>query len=219
MTIFSELSQDIEHGAANRIIRWMDEILDKILAGDRVVNAVSHPLGFLCLPVHRQGDEGVCIHLWERRWRHGSLTTSPTHCHSWELLSWVLVGELRNQTLRVTDDTGAPTHRVFEVHSGPDGDEIRTTSRLVRVEITADTTHGAGESYRLPAGIFHETIIPDSAGLVATIALGRVMAGAVDLSLGGIHTTGHQVRRTVRDTAVTVQAVEAIRQSLAGQRA
>jgi hypothetical protein len=216
MTIFSELSQDIERGAAGRIVRWVDGILGEILVGDLVVDAVSHPLGFLCLPVYRRGDEGVCVHLWERRWRHDSLTTSPTHCHSWELLSWVLVGELRNQILRITDDVVAPTHRVFEVRSEADGDEIRATPRLVHVDVAAETAHAAGESYRLPAGVFHETVIPDSGGPVVTIALGRVVAGTVDLSLGGTHTTGHRVRRTVCDRDVTVRAVEAIRAALAG---
>lgn len=216
MTIFSELLQDIERGAEDRIIRWTDGVLAEVLNGGRALGAVRHPLGFVCFPVHRHGDEGVCVHLWGPRWRLETPTTSPTHCHSWDLLSWVLVGELRNQTLRV-DDTGTPTHRVFEVHSGPDGDEIRATQQLVRVSVAEDTRHRAGESYRLPAGVFHQSVVPDATDMVATVALGRTTPGVVDLSLGGIHTASHHVRRQSCDEADTVRAAEAIRQALASQ--
>ena len=209
MTIYVELSKAIERGVAEQVTQWAQGILDELVTGQRSTKAVSHPLGFLCLPIHRLNDEGVCIHLWGPRWHRASVSTSPVHCHSWELLSWVLAGELHNQPVQVTTDTEAPTHRVFEVHSGEVGDEIRATERLVRHRVHRTTEHRAGDRYRLPAGVFHQTLVPDAEDLVATVALGRTRTGGLDLSLGGLHTTDHQVRRQLcgeQDTAAAAAA-------------
>jgi hypothetical protein len=209
MTIYVELSEAIEHGVVAQVTEWAQGILDDVATRNRPVNAVSHPLGFLCLPVHRQDDEGVCIHLWDPTWQPAALTTSPAHCHSWELLSTVLTGELHNQTVQVISDPESPTHRVFEVHSSESGDEIRATGRLVRHRVLETTQHRAGDRYRLPAGVFHQTLVPAAGDLVATVALGRTKAGAVDLSLGGLDTANHQVHRQLCDEQDTVLAAEA----------
>ncbi|PPK65576.1 hypothetical protein V5P93_005048 [Actinokineospora auranticolor] len=214
MALYSELSGAIERGEAERVVGWARSALGGVIAGDLAVDAVRHPLGFLCLPVYRHGDAGVCVHLWQPGRGHERPTTSPTHCHSWELSSWVLVGGLRNQTL-VLDDAGPVTHRVFRVLSGRDGDSIEATDRLVRAEVVTDTTHRAGERYSLAAGVFHETVVPDSASLVATVALGRTAPGAADLSLGGLRTTSHRVRRQLCGRAETVSAATAVVTSLA----
>jgi hypothetical protein len=209
MTIYVELAETIEHGGVDKATRWAQETLDDVVAGHRQVNAVSHPLGFLCLPIHRMADEGVCIHLWGPQWQPAALTTSPAHCHSWELLSAVLTGELHNQTVAVITDPESPTHQVFEVHSSPSGDEIRATGRLVRHRVHETTEHHAGDRYRLPAGVFHQTLVPDAGELVATVALGRTRMGAADLSLGGLDTADHQVRRRLYGEQDTVQAAVA----------
>jgi hypothetical protein len=209
MTIYVDLSEAIEHGDVEQVTQWAQGILKDTVTRHRPVNAVSHPLGFLCLPVHRQADEGVCIHLWGPQWRPAALTTSPAHCHSWELLSAVLTGELHNQTVQVISDPESPTHRVFEVHSSESGDEIRGTGRLVRHRVRETTEHRAGDRYRLPAGVFHQTLVPAAGDLVATVALGRTRTGAADLSLGGLDTADHQVQRQLCDELDTVRAAAA----------
>jgi len=216
MTIYGELSDAIEHGVAGRITEWAYTVLDDVASGRRSVAAVRHPLGFLCLPVHRHGDEGICIHVWGRRWSPATLTTSPAHCHSWELLSWVLAGQLHNQIVRVIDDRESPTHRVFAVASSAAGDMIRTTDRLVRHEIETTSTHRARQRYRLSAGVFHQTVVPDDEELVATIALGRTMVGVSDQSLGGLDTADHRVRREQCDARDTIEAAAAVRDAVAG---
>lgn len=203
MTFYSDLSDAIERGESDLITGWAARVLDDVTGGRRALRAVNHPLGFVCLPVHRSGVDGVCVHLWGGRWQRASLTTSPAHCHSWDLLSWVLSGGLVNQTVRVIDDADPPTHRVFEVRSGAAGDDIRPTGRLVRHEIAATDEYGTGDRYRLAAGVFHQTLLPDEANMAVTVALGRTMTGAVDLSLGGLDTATHQVRREVYDEPAT----------------
>jgi hypothetical protein len=214
MTIYFELFEAIEQGVSERISGWVHRALDEVLDGRQAARAVSHPLGFVCLPLHRSRDQGVCVHLWGPRWRRATPTTSQTHCHSWELLSWVLTGELRNQTIRVIDGTESPTRRVFEVHSDATGDEIRATGRLVRHEVRATTTHRTGEAYRLPAGVFHETLVPETDDPVITVALGLTTSGVADLSLGELHTTSHYIRRELCSEQDTIQAAEAVKQAI-----
>jgi len=204
MTLYSELFLAIEQGEAEPVTEWARGVLHGISTGQPPVDMVIHPLGFLCVPAHRSDDKGACVHLWGSQWRRAVPTTSSVHCHSWDLLSWILVGELHNRTVHVVDDVETPTHQVFEVHSGPDGDVVEPTGRLVRAEVQSTSAHRAGERYSLPAGIFHETVVPATDDLVVTVALGVTRTATVDLSLGGLRTAGHRVRRRacVRNEAV-----------------
>jgi hypothetical protein len=101
----------------------------------------------------------------------------------------------------VVNNPAAPTHRVFEVHSRGDCDEIRRTPRLVRFEIGSGTANGPGDNYRVRAGDFHLSVPPDSE--VATLVLANSLPGAIDLALGAIHTSTHLVRRESYDLAET----------------
>ncbi|MBE1465204.1 hypothetical protein [Kibdelosporangium phytohabitans] len=214
MTLYCTLSEAIKNGRTDQVSEWATGVLDEVASGRGETAAIRHPLGFLCLPVHRQGDEGVCVHLWGPLW-HTSLTTLPTHCHSWELLSCVLTGELHNQVISVIDDNAAPTHRVFEVHSSADGDEIRPTARRVRHETASVDVYRSGDCYELPAGVFHQTVVPDLTELVVTVALGLTNPNAVDLSLADLDMSTHRVRRRKCDRGETIAAASIAHQAIA----
>ncbi|ONI84521.1 hypothetical protein ALI144C_15075 [Actinosynnema sp. ALI-1.44] len=214
MTLYFTLSEAIKNGRTGQVGEWAAGVLDDVASGRAAMTAIRHPLGFLCLPVHRDGDEGVCVHLWGPQW-HTSLTTLPTHCHSWELLSCVLAGELHNLVIRVLDDNAAPTHRVFEVHSSAEGDEIRATGRLVRHETAVVDVYRSGDCYELPAGVFHQTVVPDPAQLVVTVALGLTNPNAVDLSLADLDVSTHRVRRQKCDRPETIAAAAVASQAIA----
>lgn len=169
-------------------------VMTEVAAGRRRMAAIRHPLGFVCLQVQRRGDYGVCVHLWTERRPDSELTTSSMHSHSWELLSYVLYGEIGNQLVHVTDAPTAPTHRLFEVLSDGDMDEIRPTDRLVRCEPEPVQSIAAGEVYRLAAGEFHGTVVPGDAE-TATVVLGHARTDLVDLSLGPLGTRRHRVSR------------------------
>lgn len=170
------------------------------------VTPVHHPLGFVCLPLERDGDEGVCLHLWSGALSHAHTTTSQIHCHSWDLVSHVLYGQVRNVHAVVRDAAGGATHRVFEVVSGGDGDHIHPTGRTVRHSTGLVEVFGTGQTYTLAAGRFHSSVIPEG-GEAATIALGRGRSGSNDLSLGPLDTTGHHVARQPLDAGETALAV------------
>ncbi|MEV4115573.1 hypothetical protein [Nonomuraea sp. NPDC049695] len=171
--------------------------------------AVRHPLGFVCLPLERDGGEGVCIHLWSDSLAHAESTTSQIHCHSWDLVSHVLYGQVRNVHVLVTDTGTDATHRVFEVVSGPGGDRISPTGRTVRHATGLVEVFGPGETYTLAAGRFHSSVVPEG-GEAATIALGRGRPGSRDLSLGPLDGGPHHVSRQPLDARETELAVRLI---------
>jgi hypothetical protein len=175
--------------------------------GTSPVRAVRHPLGFTCLPVVRDGADGVCVHWW-----HGvdtDLTTEAIHAHSWDLLSFVLCGALRNEAVSVVDDELSPTHRVFEVHSQPGGrDEIRGTGRTVRIGSRESGRNGAGSSYRVRSGEFHASELV--AAEVATLVFGRTLPGAVDLTLAPLGAADHATRRQTCDATRTRQVARTV---------
>ncbi|MFB6436617.1 hypothetical protein ACFCVY_07525 [Streptomyces sp. NPDC056411] len=192
--------------------------LEEIASGRRALRAVRHPLGFFCLPVLRDGDRGICVHIFEPGAADpAALVTSPMHCHSWELTSFVLHGEVGNLRVRVRPDHEQPTHRVFQVHSSPSGtDDIQPTSQLVRCEPGAAQTSGRGQTYRLPAGAFHRTDVP-TGSTAATLVLGRSLPAHTDLSLGPLHGARHRVVRQTCDAAQTARTARSALRRIHGQ--
>jgi hypothetical protein len=207
---YTELHRSITEGAASGDVqRWAAAVLADIAGGQSDVRAVQHPLGFVCLPVIRNGDDGVCVHMWPAERDALPPTTSPMHSHSWDLLSYVLYGEIHNETLEVGGAPDEPTHRIFEVRSHGDVDEIHATARLVRPATSALDIHRPGAAYTLRAGEFHVTDVPPGR-TAATVALGRMSPGAHDLSLGAIDGQTHLVRRRLCDQASSARTAREV---------
>jgi hypothetical protein len=207
---YSDIQDEIVAGtAAATLPQWARGVLGAIAEGRAPLNAVRHPLGFLCIPVERTGVLGVCLHIWSPEVAPVPATTSGVHCHSWELVSFVLYGSVRNTRADVADAPAAgpdgATHRVFEVVSEGEVDELRATGRTVRYAAGDAVVHGGGTVYSLPAGVFHSTLIeggPDA----ATVALGRQERARGDLSLGPLDTGSHRMRRMRSDPDETARA-------------
>ncbi|MFF5204465.1 hypothetical protein [Streptosporangium sp. NPDC000396] len=191
--------------ARDRLPGWAGQVLRAIGSGDSAVTGVRHPLGFLCLPLERTGEYGVCVHIWSGTLARAASTTSQIHCHSWDLVSHVLYGRVENVRADVSDATSAATHRVFEVVSEAGGDRIRPTPRTVRYSLGTSEVFGPGQTYTLPAGVFHASVVP-SGEETATIALGRTRPGRSDLSLGPPGLSAHLVPRHRCDAWETVRA-------------
>ncbi|MFJ2742244.1 hypothetical protein ACIO3O_21575 [Streptomyces sp. NPDC087440] len=177
-----------------------------IATGKRELPAVRHPLGFLCLPLLREGPRGVCVHLFEE----GAAPEpgiSPLHSHSWDLHSHVLYGQVANLLVHTEDGGDRPTHRVFEVRSDPDGtDEILPTATVVRSAPGPRRISSGGESYTLPAGEFHATVV-QAGRPAATLVLGLVRPGRADLSLGPLDGRATRSARRLCDARRTARTV------------
>jgi len=207
--------------AARAVVReWAIRVLRGVADGTSPVRAITHPLGFTCLPVERAGRDGVCVHLWSPRVDRVAPTTSAIHAHCWELTSYALFGQLDNRVMVVADaaapgsharddqaweDRAGGVHRVLEVRSAGDVDELVPTSRYVRCLPGQRQAVTAGDVYSVPAGVFHATAVrPDAEA--ATVALGRMVPGVPDRSLGEPGAGSHQVRRRRCDVEQTSRA-------------
>ncbi|MFD4915974.1 hypothetical protein ACFWNR_22465 [Streptomyces virginiae] len=194
--------------------------LEEIASGARELHAVRHPLGFLCLPLLREGPRGICVHLFEIGNR-ADPDASPMHAHSWELRSRVLYGRVANLPVRTTvvrDGEEGATHRIFEVFSGSDGvDEIRPTSLLVRSEPGPAHVSAGGETYTLAAGEFHATAL-EGAQPAATLVHGTSIPGQLDLSLGPLDGRPRRTTRRLCDTAQTVRSVHTVLRRIDAQQ-
>lgn len=183
--------------------RWARGALHEVIEGRLHVAAIRHPLGFVCIPIERTGERGVCVHVWSDRLATAQPTTSPIHAHSWRLVSYVLYGTVHNELFGVHDVCDEPEYRLFRIVSVGDVDEMRETPRLVRAHIDSTESVRRGGVYSMPAGVFHNTVVQGDA---ATVALGSGQPECIDLSLGGLTTTTHRVRRQRCDPDETVRA-------------
>jgi hypothetical protein len=193
--------------AAATVRDWAAGTLRAVADGSRPLRAVVHPLGFTCLPVERAGRDGVCLHVWSPGGT--APAAQPIHAHCWELTSFALLGPLANVVMTVADapagPVGAGAYRVLRVRSEGDTDELSPTRRLVHCREQRREVITAGDTYGVPAGVFHATDVPPG-GEAVTVALGRLIDGFADLSLapaGGAGADGHRVRRRRCDQAQT----------------
>jgi len=131
--------------------------LGQFVSGQRKLPAISHPLEFVCIPVYRSGADGLCVHLWDADNHTGPAAPTANHAHSWDLLSYVLMGTVRNELFDVFDDRTTPDDRVYEVLSRGDLDETRPTDRLVRHALRSMHEHCAGTVYSLQSGRYHRS--------------------------------------------------------------
>jgi len=213
MMDYTDIDNAIRQGtAAERVPRWALALLRDIASGRRELTAIRHPLGFLCLPVQRRGEHGVCVHIWTPA-LEPAVETSLMHSHSWDLTSYVLHGTLHNRRIRVADSSDSATHRIFEVRSHGDVDELHATDRLVSCRQEMASAYGSGCVYLLPAGEFHATEVAGGQQ-VATVVLARSRPPAMDLSLGPLGTRSHRLTRSHCDRGETVRAALLIAERL-----
>ncbi|WP_433300249.1 hypothetical protein ACQP2F_02560 [Actinoplanes sp. CA-030573] len=190
--IYQRLHAAVTAAAAAEIHEMVASFfLADLMSGRSGLRAVWHPLGFACLPVLRDGDEGICLHVWPELREPAPRTTSPFHCHSWDLLSHVLYGTVGNQPV---DITAGDRYRVFEAQSTAAGDDLVATERLVDAYGRTPELWGGGQTYSLPAGVFHASVIGDGS-VAATVVLGKHHPKRPDLTLGDPAQSTHRVTR------------------------
>lgn len=168
-------------------------VLDQIASGQRLLTAVQHPLGFLCLPIVREPGWGVCIHVWTIRFPSVQPTTSGKHAHSWSLESFVLYGELGNAVFALEPDEESGPYQIADIVTGPESDVITPTGRRVACTEVSRSMVSSGQTYQLATGVFHETFLGADSE-VATLVLSRTQ-NTPDRMLGPVDLRPHTVTR------------------------
>ncbi|HZD71893.1 MAG TPA: hypothetical protein VFA45_24150 [Actinomycetes bacterium] len=183
-----------------RIGRRLDELhsgavalLREIAVSRASFAAVRHPLGFIYATLLREGPTALRLHIWLAGLARPRLTTSPIHDHTWQLMSYVICGELENHIVEI-NDSAEPTHRVFEIKGAGGADRLRPTDRLVRFRVASVQRVQARERYTIEAGRFHFTEV-SSDRTVATLVLAERKAPVPERSLGPRHLSEHQTTR------------------------
>jgi hypothetical protein len=183
---------------AARAATWALEVLADPA---RTPPAVLHPLGFLCFPLLRAPGAGVCVHVWLPRRADFAppLETTSVHSHSWDLLSYVLLGRIGNELVTTEPASSeTATHRVYEIRSSQGADEVVPTSRCVRSRRREIRYAGSGEVYRLAGGEFHSSVVDADEDRGAATVLLADQRGGVDRALGPVRpgrTLGPVARR------------------------
>lgn len=170
-------------------------VLDQVLSRERELAAVRHPLGFLCLPIVREPDWGVCLHVWTERFPSVRPTTTGKHAHSWDLESLVLYGALGNTVFDLAPDDAVGRYQIAEIVGMPGIDLITPTGRRFECLEVSRKLISSGEVYRLRPGVFHETFLGAETE-VATLVLGRTR-DLPDLVLCPVGLRAHAVTRHV----------------------
>ncbi len=183
-----------------RIGRRLDDLQSEAVALVREIAhsrasfaAVRHPLGFIYSPLLREGPTALRLHIWLAGVSRPRLTTSPIHDHTWQLISYVILGGLENHIVEISD-SAEPTHRIFEIRGAGGADRLWPTDRLVGFRVASVQKVQAGERYTIEAGRFHFTeVSPDHT--VATLVLAERKAPVPERSLGPLHLPEHEMTR------------------------
>lgn len=155
------------------------DLLDGITAGTRTFRALYHPLGFVYVPLLRTRDWTLRLHIWDAE---KSPIQAPYHCHTWDLSSYVLQGDLENQVVCAEPNTASPTLRVYRVVGRGDIDFFKWTDSTVHAELGSREQVFEEQIYRMASGIYHTTLNRAGRGLT-TVALAERIPGTEELSL------------------------------------
>lgn len=168
----------LQDGEPEVVGRWLRNTLPAIVPEQLPAPVVRHPLEFVCLPLYRYHEIGLCLHVWP----DGDETVTPvTHAHSWDLWSYVVCGTVQNQIMLIRDEPEVEEYGLYTVTSVGRLDEVRATGRLVACTPQKRQDVRSGRIYHLPAGHFHRS---GHRGLTATVVLGVEREGNKNLILG-----------------------------------
>ena len=157
---------------------------EEVAAHVAAANARRHVLGFVEIGLLSTEEKTVRLHLWRKGF--ASMPVWPVHDHCYALTSLVVAGRLQDRRYSVVPEPGAQ-RRLYEVRYGSNGSRRVRLGRRVRCIERRCCERGPGETYRVPAGTFHSTVLPaDGAAAVTIVQTGRTarerprVVGAVD---------------------------------------
>ena len=125
-----------------------------------------HVLGFVEVVLLSTARETLRLHLWrnvpasEPIWR--------VHDHSYDLRSLVVAGRLQDQRYRVVPDSGGKS-QLYRVSYGPKGSKRIKLEQRVRCIEMDRLERGTDQTYRIPVGTFHSTVLATGCSAAITV--------------------------------------------------
>lgn len=152
-------------------------ILSDSLNSDRLLPLSRHPLGFLRGDITSNGKLALRLHIWSDLQRYEQHPLWPIHSHSFDLISVVLVGAVRNQIYALNFESNEPSSRIYGASYEGSQSVLAATDTLCLLGTTESQTIHAGGTYSISHGVYHQTIVPIgtfAATLVLTTQVGGV---------------------------------------------
>lgn len=138
------------------------------------INEISvqiHPLGFYVLKLGQIDDDlNIRLHIWNNKLTPQNLELM-VHNHIFDMKSFVLKGEIINKEYElICDENKVTKNQLYKVnYSNNNSILIKSESNFTLLE-TKQSTIKKGHSYKIDAGVFHESIVqnPYTATLLIT---------------------------------------------------
>jgi hypothetical protein len=156
-----------------------------------------HPLGFAYVLVAKEDSHALRLHIWSDHDRYEQQPYWPIHNHKFDLISRVLSGRLTNRQYRVQPTLKKTTQRLFDITYESEGSIMSPSDIFVSVDFIGSEHITAPNSYRIGAGVFHDTFVPTGV-FTATLVITRDSLRDADVKTVG--DSGNGVRyKYVRD--------------------
>ena len=183
----------VRRGERSEIHAVTSELLAGLVKNRAPASAVWHPLGFVYLPLHRESKRTLRLHIWASELPRATLTTSPYHCHAWDLTSYVYCGRLSNVLVDVRPASAAPDYRIFHISGDSRIDLLQPTADVVSATIVSADDVVSGQTYTIPAGRYHATNVGDC--LTATVVVAQRRPSFPEFTLGPVALGAHRTHR------------------------
>jgi hypothetical protein len=148
--------------------------------------STKHPYGFWVILLHRTEHEEWRFHVWPAGIKPVQGMPAPLHTHERVVESRILQGRLRNLVYDITEVAGGGLPEYEVVHGG-DKYSPKNQNRLVktgrRYAATVRETRDLilGESYSVPAHVFHEAVAPDRETTCTIVRMHAAVLGKVKI--------------------------------------
>ena len=215
--VSSFLKQTNSAAAPAELLDAGRRLLEIVLANAASIEAVLHPLGFIYLPLSKQGIRKVRCHIWPTREVERRDPLSAIHDHSWHLESLVLCGCLIDQ--QFTPEPSSATHgdyQVWEVEYGDGRDALVPTGEWIKIPHKHQREICPGQQYVLDPGTLHTTLI-EGPRPVATIVVATETSAPSPRVLGGGESEVATSERRACPTNRLKEAVESALQHMTAE--
>jgi hypothetical protein len=120
-----------------------------------------HPNGFVVFHLDQVSLGRLRLHIWPTSGRRMRMDAPSIHSHVWRLCSRILAGVYTETLYReaLAEDSNARMYNAASITYNEDANQLTETGRRYLVE-SHTVTCGEEDFHSMPAGAFHETLIP-----------------------------------------------------------